>query len=149
MSTVNADMTMSLDGFVATPEDGVEDLFDWYTSGPVEVPSNDPRWTFHVSGASAAHLRRAFTEPGALICGRRVFDLTGGWGGNHPLGVPVFVVTHRAPEVESARFTFVTDGVRSALDQARKAAGDRPVSVATPSITQQLLDFFDNLAKTR
>lgn len=140
MSTVVADMTMSLDGFIADPDDGVADLFGWYGNGPVEVPSRDPRWTFHVSEASATHLRRAFADPGALICGRRVYDLTNGWGGNHPLGVPVFVVTHAVPPSSVGPFTFVTDGVESALTQARAAAGDRPVVVATPSITRQLLD---------
>ena len=78
-----------------------------------------------------------------MVCDRRVFDLTGGWGGNHPTGVPVFVVTHTVPEGwprEDAPFTFVTDGVESALAQAKTVAGDKVVAVATPSIAQQCLN---------
>jgi hypothetical protein len=52
MSKVIAHMTMSLDGFVADPDDGVGELFGWYGNGEVTVPSNDPRWTHHVSAAS-------------------------------------------------------------------------------------------------
>jgi len=80
---------------------------------------------------------------GALICGRRLFDITNGWGGNHPVGAPVFVVTHTVPEGwprEDAPFTFVTDGPESAVRQAQAVAGDKVVAVATPTITQQLLD---------
>ena len=143
MAQVIADMSMSLDGFVADPSDGVEHLFGWYGNGDVAVPTADSRWTFYTSEASARHLREAFANVGALVCGRRVFDLTGGWGGNHPTGVPVFVVTHSVPDGwprGDAPFTFVTDGVESALAQAKRVAGDKVVAVATPSIAQQCLN---------
>ena len=58
MATVVAEMTMSLDGFVADPSDGVQELFGWYDNGDVAVPTADPeRWTWHTSEASAGHLR--------------------------------------------------------------------------------------------
>ncbi|MBA2307806.1 MAG: dihydrofolate reductase family protein [Pseudonocardiales bacterium] len=143
MAKVVADMSMSLDGFIADPDDGVEHLFGWYDNGDIEVTTTRPDLTFHTSKASAEHLRESFADVGALICGRRLFDITNGWGGNHPVGAPVFVVTHTVPEGwprEDAPFTFVTDGPESAVRQAQAVAGDKVVAVATPTITQQLLD---------
>lgn len=143
MATVIAEMSMSLDGFIGDPYGNTEHLFGWYGNGAVEVPTADSRWTFHTSEASARHLRDALTTVGALICGRRVFDQTAGWGGNHPMGVPVFVVTHTIPTGwprADAPFTFVTEGVESAVAQAKAVAGEKIVAIATPSITQQCLN---------
>lgn len=143
MSQVVAEMTMSLDGFVADPHDGIEHLFVWFGNGEITVPSADPRWTYHVSEASARHLREGLSSVGALITGRRLFDYAKGWGGNHPMGVPVFVVTHSVPDDwdhPEAPFTFVTDGIESALDKAKAAAGGKTVAIATATLTQQYLD---------
>ena len=143
MATVVANMSMSLDGFIADPNGGVEHLFGWYGNGDVAVPTADPQMTFRTSEASAADLRDLFAGVGALICGRRLFDLTGGWGGNHPTGAPVFVVTHAVPDGrprEDAPFTFVTDGIESAMAQAKAVAGDKVVAVATPTVTRQCPD---------
>jgi dihydrofolate reductase len=143
MATVVAQMSMSLDGFVADPSDEVGPLFDWYGSGPVELRWPGSPMISHVSEASAAYLREALAGIGALIAGRRLFDHTGGWGGSHPLGVPVFVVTHTVPEGwprDDAPFTFVTGGVESAVAQAKAVADDRIVAVASPNIAQQCLD---------
>jgi dihydrofolate reductase len=140
MSKVVAHLTMSLDGFIADPDDGVEELFGWYGNGEAEVPSHDPRWTFHVSEASRAWLRGALDGYGALVCGRRLFDHTRGWGGNHPSGVPLFVVTHRPVEDWPHPVTFVTDGVPSAIARAKRIAGDRDVSAASTTVVQQCLD---------
>jgi len=140
---VVANMSMSLDGFIADRNDEVGPLFDWYQAGPVATPSADERWSFHTSEASARQLREILHSIGALICGRRLFDLTQGWGGRHPTGCPVFVVTHSVPPGwprEDAPFTFVTDGVESAVAQAKATAGDKIVAVATPPITQQCLN---------
>ena len=141
--TVIASFCMSLDGFVARPDDSVGPLFDWYQSGDVEVPMAGYPIKFHVSPASAAYLR-PFLESvrgGAFVCGRRVFDYTHGWGGNPPGGGRAFVVTHRPPPSWSpenlAPFTFVSD-VASAVSQAR-AAGNGTVGVSGPSIAQQCL----------
>jgi hypothetical protein len=110
-------MSMSLDGFVADPSDQVGPLFDWYENGPVDFSFPGDGRPAHVSEASARHLQRILADLGALVCGRRLFDFTKGWGGSHPAGVPVFVVSHRVPERApqgSTPFTFVTSGVPSA-----------------------------------
>jgi dihydrofolate reductase len=134
---------MSLDGFIADPHDEVGPLFDWYRTGPVTTPSASEEWHYKTDEASAEQLREALHSVGALICGRRLFDLTHAWGGRHPIGCPVVVVTHTVPEGwprEDAPFTFVTDGVESAVAQAKALAGDKIVAVATPTITQQCLN---------
>lgn len=98
MSKVVALMSMSLDGFVADPNDGVAEVFDWYFhSGHVEFPTGggDPM-TFEVSEASAQHLRGLRAEIGAMLTGRRTFDVAHGWNGNHGFG-PAFVLTHHIP----------------------------------------------------
>lgn len=143
MAKVIGDMSMSLDGFIADPSDGVEHLFGWYSNGDIAVPTADPRLSFHTSQASADHLREAFTNVGALVTGRRLFDVAQGWGGHHPTGVPVFVVTHTVPEGwprEDAPFTFVTEGVASAVAQAKASAGDKVVAIASANIAQQCLN---------
>lgn len=97
MSKVVAIMSMSLDGYVADLNDGVAEVFDWYfTSGDVEIHTggSDPM-TFKVSGPSAEHLRGLTSELGAMLTGRRTFDVAQGWGGNHAWG-PAFVPC-RAP----------------------------------------------------
>jgi dihydrofolate reductase len=134
-----ADISISLDGFVATEEDGIDRLVAWMFSGEVDTAA--PGIGFRTSEASAGELRDAVSGVGALLSGRRNFELAGGWGGTHPMGVPVFVVTHRAPEgFDSDSIVFVTDGLESAVAQARAAAGGKTVGVATPSLTRQLLE---------
>ena len=143
MSQVIADMAMSLDGYIADPQDGVDHLFGWYFGGDVEVPTATPGVAFRTSESSAEVLRDALQSVGALISGRRNFDLAGGWGGNHPMGVPVFVLTHEPPadwSSDGSSIRFVTDGIESAVAQAKAAAGDKIVGVATPSVTRQCLD---------
>ena len=79
---------------------------------------------------------------GAFVTGRRTFDITNGWGGSPPLGVPAFVVTHTVPQewvYEGSPFTFVTDGVESAVERAKAVAGDKDVAVGAASIAQQCL----------
>jgi dihydrofolate reductase len=144
MPTV-ASFCMSLDGFVARPDNSVGPLFDWYNGGDVAVPMVGYPMTFHVAPASADYLKRHLAEAAgsALVCGRRVFEYTHGWGGNPPGGGKAFVVTHRPPpedwsDENLAPFTFVPD-VESAIEQA-KAAGDGHVGVSGPSIAQQCLN---------
>lgn len=79
MATVVADMSMSLDGFVAGPNDGVHEVFSWMTAGDVTVQSENPDITFNVDEASAEEIQGANVK--ALVIGRRTFDLAGGWGG--------------------------------------------------------------------
>jgi dihydrofolate reductase len=144
MGKVITSASMSLDGFIAGPaETGFEHLFAWHRNGDEEVPSADPRWSFRLAPASADHLREQLGRFGALVVGRRLFDLTQGWGGNHPFGVPIFVVTHEAPvdwAHPEAPFTFVTDGLHSAVRKAKEAAGTKDVGVAAGDLARQALD---------
>ena len=144
MSKVIAIMTMSLDGFVADPDDGVADVFDWYmNSGDVEVDvgGSDPM-TFRVSEPSAEHIRGLFSELGAVLTGRRTFEVAHGWGGNHAWG-PAFVLTHQIPAGwprPDSTVHFVTDGIESAVAQAKAAAAGKAVGVHGPDTIRQCLD---------
>jgi dihydrofolate reductase len=143
MRKVKLGATMSLDGFIADPSDGVGPLFDWYDNGEVAIAPGDPERTFHVSRASAEYMRESWSTIGAVVIGRRLFDLTNGWNGRPAAGDAVFVVTHEPPTdwaFPDAPFTFVTDGVRSAVEQARSFAGDRDISVTAGDIGRQALD---------
>ena len=99
MSKVFTGASMSLDGYIAGPnETGFEHLFKWYGNGDVEVPTTHPEMTFRLTPENAEHIRTIDEMTGALVVGRKLFDSTGGWGGEHPLGKPVVVVTHNVPE---------------------------------------------------
>ena len=82
MGKVISHMTMSLDGFVADPNDNPGELFDWYEAGDVTVPNPNPDVTFKVDEASAEVLRELTEDCGAVVAGRRLFDMTDGWGDN-------------------------------------------------------------------
>src|SRR5204863_3387243 len=88
MSKVVAIMSVSLDGYVADRNGGVAEVFDWYfNSGDVEFRTGGAdAMTFKVSPASAAHLRGLWSELGAVLTGRRTFDVAHGWGGSHAWG---------------------------------------------------------------
>lgn len=143
MSKLIAIMTMSLDGFVADDNDDVSRVFDWYfNSGDVEVNTggSDPM-TFRVSEPSARHIRELTSGLGAVLTGRRTFEVAQGWGGNHAWG-PAFVLTHHVPEGwprPGSTVHFVTDGLQSAVDQAKAAAGGKSVGVHGADTIQQLL----------
>lgn len=144
MSKVIAIMSMSLDGFVADPKDGVAEVFDWYfNSGNVEVRNGgaDPM-TFKVSEPSARKIRELAGQIGAMLTGRRTFEVAHGWGGVHPWG-PAFVLTHQVPEGwprPGSTVYFVTDGLESAVKQAKSAAGGKAVGVHGADTIQQLLN---------
>ncbi len=143
MTKVFTHMCMSLDGFVAQPDDDPAELFEWYWSGEVEVPSAQPEMTFSVDPASAPMLRELTSGCGAMIAGRRLFDQTDGWGDNHPAGAPVVVVTHRPPPDDAAdRFprTTFTGSVEEAVAAAKEIAGDKFVTIASADIIQQALN---------
>lgn len=139
MSKLIADMSMSLDGRVATPDDDISRVTRWFFDGDVEVAPGAP---FRTSEESARLLREAFETVGAIIGGRRYFDLAEGWGGSHPMGVPVFILTHQPPAdwPSDSTIHFVTDGLERAVVQAREAAGDKHVAIATPGTVRQCLD---------
>jgi dihydrofolate reductase len=150
MGKVTSGLTLSLDGFIAGPNDGPEHplgengmrLFDWYESGDAEYEVPSGGMTFKVSPQSAEMLLGVFSSIGAIVTGRRTFDITNGWGGRHPLDVPMVVLTHSVPDgwdYEGSPFTFVTDGVESAVEQARELAGEKDVAVGAASLVQQCL----------
>lgn len=131
---IRLDMTMSLDGFVAGPDDrpgqelglGGFRLFNWLDDRMSDGPSGQ------VFGEAMA--------TGALISGRRTFELAGRWQGDHHDGVPIFVLTHHVEEgdVPPGSARFVTD-VEACAGQARAAAGDRAVMVHGAGAAQALL----------
>ena len=150
MSKVIVELSMSLDGFVAGPNDGPANglgdggqrLFEWYYSGDTALPLPGTDMVFRISRASAELLREEWGEIGAMVAGRRMFDIAHAWGGNPPGGGPCFIVTHSPPQEwlkPGSPFAFVADGVASAIRQARHAAGSKNVSAASASIAQQCL----------
>lgn len=149
MGKVTFNITVSLDGFVAGPNDnpdnglgdGGERLFDWYFNGDTEIPISDGNMILKVSPQSAEILQKSMLSFGAGVWGRRTFDIARAWGG-HPPGSPCFIVTHNIPQewvYARSPFIFVTDGVESAIRQAKQAAGDKDVVVCTANILQQCL----------
>jgi dihydrofolate reductase len=140
MSKVISGISMSLDGFVTGPDvtreqqlgDGGEVLHRW-------LREPDPRDTELLAGMGA--------DVGSILMGRRSYDLAegdGGWGDGGPAGpAPCFVLTHQPPPPETVRaptvFTFVTDGIHSAVEQAKAAAGGKVVGVHGASAAQQCL----------
>jgi dihydrofolate reductase len=148
MGKVITGITMSLDGFVAGPNDspeqglgeGGDKLFTWYFNGEVEVPMPNGM-VLKVSPESAKLLKEDFSTGGAMVAGRRMFDIARAWGGNPP-GSPCFILTHHSPQEwvkEGSPFIFVTDGIESAIRQAKQAAGDKDVGISSASINQQCL----------
>ncbi len=142
MGKVVTSLTMSLDGFIAGPGGDVRALFGWYFSGDVEVRMEGGGPVFKLSQASAAVFQESINRAGAMVTGRRDFDVSHAWGGRPPIDVPTFIVTHSVPQEwagEGSPFTFVTDGVASALAQAKEAAGEKDVDVGGSTIVQQCL----------
>ncbi|QLY27918.1 dihydrofolate reductase family protein [Nocardia huaxiensis] len=146
MGKVITGATMSLDGFIAGPgESGFEHLFAWYSSGDIEYPSTHPELSFKTSGANAKFLQELAGGTGACVVGRHLFDLTDGWGGIHPMNVPIVVLTHRVPEQwiaehPGAPFTFVTEGIKAAVDAATRIAGEKNVAVNGGTMARQALE---------
>src|ERR671911_46622 len=140
MSKVISGISMSLDGFVTGPNvtraqqlgDGGEVLHRW-------LWEPDPRDTELLSGMRE--------DVGSILMGRRSYDLAegdGGWGDGGPAGpTPCFVLTHHPPVPDTVRapsvFTFVTDGIYSAVEQAKAAAGDTGGRVHRAAAAQQCL----------
>ena len=150
MGKVRTGLSVSLDGFIAGPNDGPEApmgvggerLLAWYAAGDTEYRLPGTDMVFMVSAGTAEYLAETRRTTGALVFGRRTFDLTHGWGGKHPLDVPVFVVTRSVPQdwvYEGSPFTFVTDGLESALEQAKAIAGDKDVGVGAASVVQHCI----------
>jgi dihydrofolate reductase len=142
---VTANMSMSLDGFVNHPTDGVATLFGWYGRGDVVTETaNDEKWELKTDAEEAAALESAKTSVGAILYGRRSFDAAEGWNGLHPLGVPVVVLTHSIPEGwprEGASIHFVTEGgIAAAIAKGREVGGGKDVVIGSADLTQQALN---------
>ncbi len=133
---------MSLDGFVADETDAVPFIFDWYNNGNVVTDNaKSPELTFETTPQSAEHIREDMRNVRSFVCGRRLFDITDGWGGQHPYDVPVFCVTHHPPD-DTSRWpntTFVTD-LTEAVEQAKAISEDGWVAIGGGSITSQCLE---------
>jgi len=133
MDQVILDVSMSLDGFIAGPNDKIEPLHDWLFKDP--------------SPAGQALLEEALDATGAVVMGRRTFDLVDGPDGwtapdGTAFALPVFVLTTEVREPVTkgvTSFTFVNDGIRSAVTMARSAAGGKDVAVMGANTTQQAL----------
>jgi dihydrofolate reductase len=148
MGIVTAHMSMSLDGYVAGPNAGAANPLG---DGGVRIQ----QWMFdlasfrEIQGLGGGQtnkddeeLRERFAPTGAVVMGRRMFDEgEEPWGDTPPFRMPVFVVTHRARErlvkEGGTTFTFVTDGIESALQQAKASAGDKNVNIAGGAGTVQ------------
>ena len=147
MGKVTVDISMSLDGFIAGPNDGPElglgeggeKLHEWVVG--LESWRERHGLAGGESGPDAEILDEAFRDVGAVVLGRRMFDNAKGWGDEPPFHVPVFVLTHEAREKlvkeGGTTFAFVTDGIESALEQAKAAAGDKDISIAGGASTVQ------------
>jgi dihydrofolate reductase len=141
MGKVIVELSMSLDGFIARPDGSTDEVHAWYNSGDIDIKMPNNELTFKVDAASAEVVRESF-RLGANVTGRRTFDDAQAWGGEDPMGIPSFIVTHSIPEEwnrPDSPFVFVTDGVESAIQRAKAAAGDKPVGVAGADIAQQCL----------
>jgi dihydrofolate reductase len=146
MTKVLAGITMSVDGYIAGPDDGPgkglghggERLHYWVFGGP---------WTYEgeargePTGEDAAWLEGAVARVGAVVGGRWTYEAARHWGDENPWGLPFFIVTHR-PEEEppGGAFTFVS-GVPEAIEQAKEAAGSKDVHVmGGADVIRQALD---------
>ena len=158
MAQVTFDITISLDGFVAGPDPSLEDplgkggesLHDW------AVETDSWRAQHGLEGGEAGGdsevMAEGLARQGAVVMGRRMFSSGSGpweddpkrdgwWGDDPPFQKPVFVLTHHEREPmefeNGTSYTFVTDGIVAALEQARAAAGDKDVLVAGGADTIQ------------
>jgi dihydrofolate reductase len=145
MGKVVFDISMSLDGYVAGPDDGPElglgvggeRLHEWV----VELASwREPHGLEGGETNASSQVADEMGASGAVIVGKRMFDNAHGWGDEPPFGKPVFVLTHtsREPLTKGETiFTFVTEGIESAVERAKAAAGENDVSIGGGASTAQ------------
>ena len=135
MGIVAIDMSMSLDGYIAAPNDVPGD-------GLGEDGMRLHNWGFDNPGVFERVFGNLIEDTGAVIMGRRTYDNSiREWGGSGPVGdVPCFVLTHDPPSDAAPIFTFVTDGIDSALAKAREAAGDKRIGLMGADVPRQFPD---------
>jgi dihydrofolate reductase len=134
MSNVVIDMSMSVDGYIAAPNDNPE-------QGLGEDGMRLHNWAFDDPSVFEQVYGDLIGETGAVIMGRRTYDNSiAEWGGKGPLGdVPCFVVTNRPFEVPDPVFTVVTEGIERALELAREAAGGKRIGLMGADLDRQFL----------
>ena len=145
MSATVLYMSMSLDGFIAGPNegpgnglgDGGQRLHEWALTGGGARRVGDPGRPAGVNG----QVWDEFMATGAVVAGRGTFEPAGGWGGDHHDGVPIFILTRQEPGIDTAQWPLVTyvDDVESAMAQAKQAAGEKNVLVHGAGIAQLAL----------
>ncbi len=143
MSKLVVHMTMSLDGFIAAPGDdepgrglgvGGEPLHAWLSDDGLHPGAGRP-----VTPANAAVFDEMMST-GAVIIGRRSWELAHSWSGDHHDGVPIFVLTHVEPDHPAPGYgRWVTDDLATAVAAAKAAAGDRDVMTHGATFVQALL----------
>lgn len=128
MGKVTCEISMSLDGFITEPNQGVDNPLG-------DDPGRLHDWMFDAkTETDAAIVDEIYASTGAVLIGKRMFDVGfEPWGDPPPFGMPVFVVTHEQreplPMQGGTTYTFVTDGIEAALELARAAAGDKNVGI--------------------
>jgi dihydrofolate reductase len=144
MSATVLYMSMSLDGFIAGPNEGPDNglgdgghrLHEWaMTGGDVDLEATSR------SGGVNGKIVDEFMATGAVVAGRGTFEPAGGWGGDHHDGVPIFILYRREPAIDIGQRPLVTrvDDVTSAMTQAKEAAGDKNVLVHGAGVAQLAL----------
>jgi dihydrofolate reductase len=144
-------MSMSLDGYIAAPNDGPGNpggddfmrLHDWYGFADGKQPEQGIPTAGARPSEAARHFLDEAKETGAVLSGRRTVEQVDHWGGDHHGGVPIFVPSHRPPGPSVANYplvTYVTDGIVSAMAQAKAAAGERNVMVHGAYTAQRALE---------
>jgi dihydrofolate reductase len=142
MARVVMQAVVSVDGYIAYPDDAVGPLFDWYGNGDTEVSARASGWTFHVSQASADYVRPFWDAVKVTVIGRHLFDTTNGWDGDPAAGDELVVVTHRPlPQAWLAGHPdapFHTAGsVEAGIALAKQLAGDGLVCVTAGDLGGQ------------
>jgi dihydrofolate reductase len=140
MGIVITGASTSIDGYISGPDNtGFDQLFRWHTTGDVEITAPTGVFSFKLTPGSAAYLSALIEATGALVVGRKLYDFTNGWNGQHPLGVHTVVLTHR-PLEDNEHFTFVSGGIEEAVAVAQKRAGDKVVGLNGGEIARQAID---------
>jgi dihydrofolate reductase len=142
MARVVMHAVVSVDGYIARPDDSVGPLFDWYFNGGTEVSAGASGWTFRVSPASAGYVRPFWDDIKVTVIGRHLFDTTNGWDGKPAAGDELVVVTHRPlPEEWLATHPdapfHTADSVEAGIALAKKLADDGLVCVTAGDLGGQ------------
>ena len=142
MARVVMQAVVSVDGYIAYPDDTVGPLFDWYFNGDTELSAEASGWTFRVSRTSAEYIQPIWDAVKVTVIGRHLFDTTNGWDGKPAAGDELVVVTHRPLPEEwlaahpNAPF-HTADSVEAGIALAKKLAGDGLVDVTAGDLGGQ------------